>query len=156
MEKTIYNQFAEILRHNVVSDKGNAYNKIFNLFLCKILDEDKTDNEELEFQWIEEKDNEESILGRLNGLYKIGMLQFLNKEITDYSPEDLEDGKINESTLRIINELRLYKNQEFAFVDVFNRDSFLENAQIVIEIVKLLQGWQLRYTHKQQFLGEFF
>ncbi len=59
-------------------------------------------------------------------------------------------------TLRIINELRLYKNQEFAFVDVFNKDSFLENAKIVIEIVKLLQGWQLRYTHKQQFLGEFF
>ena len=40
----IFNQFAEILRHNVVSDKPNAFNKIFNLFLCKIVDEDrKTD-----------------------------------------------------------------------------------------------------------------
>ena len=154
--KTIYNQFAEILRHNVVSDKGNAYNKIFNLFLCKILDEDKTDDEELEFQWIEGKDDEENLLSRLNDLYKEGMQKFLNKEITDYSPDDIKDIKATEKTLRIINELRLYKNQEFAFVDVFNKDSFLENAKIVIEIVKLLQGWQLRYTHKQQFLGEFF
>ena len=154
--KTIYNQFAEILRHNVVSDKGNAYNKIFNLFLCKILDEDKTGDEELEFQWIEGKDDEESLLGRLNDLYKEGMHKFLSKEITDYGPDDIKDIEVTETTLRIINELRLYKNQEFAFVDVFNKDSFLENAKIVIEIVKLLQGWKLRYTHKQQFLGEFF
>ena len=37
----IFNQFAEILRHNIVSDKPNAFNKIFNLFLCKIVDEDR-------------------------------------------------------------------------------------------------------------------
>lgn len=35
-EGTIYNRFAEILRRHTVSDKTNAYNKIFNLFLCKI------------------------------------------------------------------------------------------------------------------------
>ena len=47
---TIFNQFAEILRHNVVSDKPNAFNKILNLFVCKIIDEDKNDDEQLEFQ----------------------------------------------------------------------------------------------------------
>jgi type I restriction enzyme M protein len=35
----IFNRFLEILRHNVVSDKGNAFNRIFTLFLCKIYDE---------------------------------------------------------------------------------------------------------------------
>ena len=35
----IFNRFLEILRHNVVSDKPNAFNKIFTLFLCKIYDE---------------------------------------------------------------------------------------------------------------------
>ena len=30
----IFNQFAEILRHNAVSDKPNAFNKILNLFIC--------------------------------------------------------------------------------------------------------------------------
>ena len=151
----IYRQFLEILRHNIVSDKGNAFNKIFNMFLCKILDEDKKENSILEFQWKEGLDDEESLLGRLNGLYKKGMLKFLNKDVTDYSADDL--AHVDDESIRIIiKELRLYKNQEFAFVDVFNKESFLENAKIVIEIVKLLQGWQIRYSHKQQFLGEFF
>jgi len=150
----IYHQFLEILRHNIVSDKGNAFNKIFNLFLCKILDEDKQDDETLDFQWMEGRDDPESLLGRLNSLYKRGMLKYLNKDITDYSVEDIETE--DNDILTIIKELRLYKNQEFAFVDVFNKESFLENAAIVKEVVKLLQGWQIRYTHKQQFLGEFF
>ena len=54
----IFNRFLEILRHNVVSDKGNAFNKIFTLFLCKVYDEtSKEDNDELEFQWKEGADN---------------------------------------------------------------------------------------------------
>ena len=50
----IFNQFAEILRHNVVSDKPNAFNKMLNLFICKIIDEDKNDDEQVEFQWLKE------------------------------------------------------------------------------------------------------
>lgn len=45
----IFNQFAEILRHNVVSDKPNAFNKILNLFICKIIDEDKNEDEQFQF-----------------------------------------------------------------------------------------------------------
>ena len=48
----IFNRFLEILRHNVVSDKPNAFNKIFTLFLCKIYDEKATKpDDELAFQW---------------------------------------------------------------------------------------------------------
>ena len=48
----IFNQFLEILRHNVVSDKPNAFNKIFTLFLCKIYDEKFCKpKQELSFQW---------------------------------------------------------------------------------------------------------
>ena len=152
----IYLQFLEILRHNVVSDKGNAFNKIFNLFLCKIVDEDRNLSEELEFQWIEGRDDAESLIGRLNDLFKRGMDRYLNKVVTDYSVDDLDLDQVDSEISKIITELRLYKNQEFAFVEVYNRDSFEENSKIVIEMVKLLQGWQLRYTHKQQFLGDFF
>ena len=68
----IFNRFAEILRKNVVSDKTNAFNKIFNLFLCKIVDEDKRqDNEEIKFQWKQNEKNEE-VLMRLNDLLKRG------------------------------------------------------------------------------------
>lgn len=35
----IYNQIMEILRHNAISDKPNAFNKLLNLFVCKIIDE---------------------------------------------------------------------------------------------------------------------
>jgi type I restriction enzyme M protein len=51
----IFNRFLEILRHNTVSDKPNAFNKMFTLFLCKIYDElDKKDTQkELDFQWRE-------------------------------------------------------------------------------------------------------
>ena len=41
----IFNQIMEILRHNVVSDKPNAFNKLLNLFVCKIIDEDRNEIE---------------------------------------------------------------------------------------------------------------
>ena len=155
--KRIYLQFLEILRHNVVSDKGNAFNKIFNLFLCKIVDEEKRNGQQLDFQWLEGRDTDVSMLGRLNALYKLGMDKYLNKDVTDYSVEDIAGSELlDEDARRKITELRLYKNQEFAFVEVFNEDSFRQNARIVIEMVRLLERWQIRYTHKQQFLGEFF
>ena len=84
----IFNQFAEILRHNAVSDKPNAFNKILNLFICKIIDEDKMDEEEVDFQWRED-DTDEKLQGRLNNLYKRGMKKFLEIEVTDYSEDEL-------------------------------------------------------------------
>ena len=153
----IYAQFLEILRHNVVSDKGNAFNKIFNLFLCKIVDEEKQDGQQLDFQWLEGTDTDETLLSRLNSLYKHGMDRYLKKDVTDYSVEEIaSSGQLDQEAKRKIIELRLYKNQEFAFVEVFNEETFRQNARIVIEMIKLLERWQIRYTHKQQFLGEFF
>lgn len=52
--------------------------------------------------------------------------------------------------------LRLYKNNEFAFKEVYDKKSFRDNAKVVREVVELLQDKQLRYSHKQQFLGDFF
>ncbi len=67
----IFNRFLEILRHNAVSDKPNAFNKIFTLFLCKIKDEDRTDeDEEVDFQWKEGEDDSISFQKRLSDLYK--------------------------------------------------------------------------------------
>ena len=37
-----------------------------------------------------------------------------------------------------------------------NKKSFKDNAKVVREVVELLQDKQLRYSHKQQFLGDFF
>jgi len=88
----IFNRFLEILRHNTVSDKPNAFNKMFTLFLCKIKDE--IDHEwldtELEFQWIEWKDDNVSFQKKLTDLYKKWMFAFLDKQVTDFSDDDFE------------------------------------------------------------------
>ena len=170
----IFNRFLEILRHNVVSDKGNAFNRIFTLFLCKIYDEkDKEDtNKELEFQWFEspftydgvyyEKDNHVSFQIRLTDLYKKGMKAFLEKNVTDFNKTDFNNKYsylTEEQRAPILEEfhkIRLEKNNEFAIKDVYDKESFYDNAVVVKEIVELLQNFKIRYTKKQQYLSDFF
>lgn len=163
----IFNRFLEILRHNVVSDKPNAFNKIFTLFLCKIYDEKSKDNtdEELDFQWIEGKDDDISFQLRLTDLYKKGMEDFLDKKVTDFSDEDFDskyaslfggDENLKALLKTDIAKLRLEKNNEFAIKEVYDKKSFLENAKVVKEVVKLLEKFKIRYTQKQQYLSDFF
>jgi len=171
----IFNQFAEILRRNVVSDKNNAFNKIFNLFLCKIVDEDKKrENHEMDFQWKkkydkaniqEENAGYKDFLGKLNDLYKEGVLDYLQMKVTDHSKKEVDglmdmlpsvDKQTKDKIKQIIEDLRFYKSNEFAFKDVHNEETFEENAKIVKEIVELLQGYKIKYSTKQQFLGDFF
>lgn len=159
----IFNQFLEILRHNVVSDKPNAFNKIFTLFLCKIYDEKATKpNDELSFQWLEGKDDHITFQKRLTDLYKKGMKEFLEKEVTDLSDSEFEkkygklDDGIKNQILEEFTKIRLKKNNEFAIKEVFDNDSFEENAKVVKEVIELLQGFKIRYTKKQQYLSDFF
>ncbi|HHX67927.1 MAG TPA: N-6 DNA methylase, partial [Gallicola sp.] len=156
----IFNQFAEILRHNIVSDKPNAFNKILNMFICKIIDEDRDENEELQFQILEE-DDDKSLQMRLNNLYKEGMDKFLNIKVSDYDDVEinrlLSENNQNSDLLRkIYEDLRLKKNPAFAFKEVYDDQSFNENAIVVREVVELLQNYKFKYNHKQQFLGNFF
>jgi type I restriction enzyme M protein len=163
----IFNRFLEILRHNVVSDKPNAFNKIFTLFLCKIYDEkinEGTENE-LAFQWKEGVDNHVSFQLRLTDLYKEGMWEFLEKRVTDFSDDDFETKyaslfAANESLKKTLKneiaKLRLEKNNEFAIKEVYDEKSFNENAKVVKEVVELLQNYKIRYTKKQQYLSDFF
>lgn len=159
----IFNQFLEILRHNVVSDKGNAFNKIFTLFLCKVYDEtSKQDDEELDFQWKEGQDNHVSFQLRLTDLYKNGMKVFLSRVVSDFDEKEFENkyqhlsSQVKEQLLQEINILRLEKNNEFAIKEVYDHDSFVENAKIVKEVVELLQSYRIRYNKRQQYLSDFF
>jgi hypothetical protein len=69
----LFNSFAEVLRRNVLSDKTNAFNKIFNLFVCKLQDEDAGDDpsDVLRFQW-KPDDTPAEFLDRLTDLYRTG------------------------------------------------------------------------------------
>jgi type I restriction enzyme M protein len=158
----IFNRFLEILRHNVVSDKPNAFNKIFTLFLCKIVDEDRNDDEQLHFQWLEGEDTHISFQKRLTDLYNRGMLELLEKKVTDVSDSEFEkqfqqvEDQYKEKFKEILTEIRLKKNNEFAIKEVYDDASFQDNAKVVKEVVELLQVYQLRYNYRQQFLSDFF
>lgn len=159
----IFNQFAEILRKNVVSDKTNAFNKIFNLFLCKIVDEVETDdNDETKFQWRKNEDAEDVML-RLNDLYKRGMDRYLDLKISAVTDEELnkelekvntEEGK--EAIRSLFIQQKLYTGNEFAFKEVFDKKTFELNSGVVKEVVKILERKRIKYQGKQQFLGDFF
>lgn len=160
----IFNRFLEILRHNVVSDKPNAFNKIFTLFLCKIYDEKEREGttEELQFQWLEGIDDDVSFQLRLSDLYKNGMYEFLEKRVTDFSEEEFDtkyknlDDTVKASLLAEFKKIRLEKNNEFAIKEVYDEKSFKENAKVVKQVIELLQGYKIRYATKQQYLSDFF
>jgi len=158
----IFNRFLEILRHNVVSDKPNAFNKIFTLFLCKIIDEDRSDDEQHHFQWLEGEDTHISFQKRLSDLYTRGMNELLEKKVTDVSDSEFDkqfqqvDDEYKAKFKEMLTEIRLKKNNEFAIKEVYDDDSFNENAIVVKEIVELLQTYQIRYNYRQQFLSDFF
>ena len=159
----IFNRFLEILRHNVVSDKGNAFNKIFTLFLCKVYDETTTgEEEELKFQWFEGRDNHVDFQLRLTDLYSKGMKKFLERTVSDFNNEDFSKRctELSEDTkqylLKEVNKLRLEKNNEFAIKEVYDNASFEENTKVVKEVVELIQGYRIRYNKRQQYLSDFF
>lgn len=164
-DNTLYNEFARILRKYAVSDLTNAYNKLFNLLLCKIVDEDKLFNNinyEIQFQWKEEE-NAYDVLNKISNLYSEGIEKYLGIEITDYSTEIINESinKILDETARKeliqkVNELRFIKNNEFSFIEVFNKETFKENALILKEIIMLFSEVKIKYSDKQQFLGDFF
>ncbi|MBW1615636.1 MAG: N-6 DNA methylase [Deltaproteobacteria bacterium] len=159
--KGLFNKFAEILRHNNISDNANAFNRALSLFLCKIVDEEKSDEDILDFQ-AKEDEEYEHIIDRLQALYYKGMKK-LKEEIIYYSEEELH--KIIklypkqtpiERVEAIFKELKYYTNNEFAFKEVHNKKLFIQNARVLVEVIKLIQNYKFRFASKQQVLGDFF
>ena len=166
-EDRIVNRFEEILRHNNVSDIENAFNKLIALFICKLVDEVfKSKDDELEFQYREGSDTYETLQDRLQRLHQEGMDKFMREKIF-YVPDDYAEKLFSQyskakrsqaiadlkNTIRI---LKFYSNSDFAFKDVHNEELFYQNGKIVVEMVKLFQGFQTVYPAKDQFLGDMF
>ncbi|OAV73364.1 putative type I restriction enzymeP M protein [Bacteroidales bacterium Barb6] len=151
---TIFHGFLSILRKHSVSDKPNAFNKIFNLFLAKIYDEKKRETDELDFQWKEREDNPVDFQIRLINLHKEGLLEFLRKEIVGISDEDFDYKSTDE--LQKKKKERLKFNKIFDIKDVIDDESFDDNFRVLKEVVQLLEKYQIRYPRKQQHLSDFF
>jgi type I restriction enzyme M protein len=151
---TIFHGFLSILRKHSVSDKPNAFNKIFNLFLAKIYDEKKRETDELDFQWKEKEDDPVNFQVRLIDLHKKGLYEFLRKEIAGISDDDFEY-KTQEELYKKKKE-KLKFNKIFDIKDVIDDESFDDNFRVLKEVVQLLEKYQIRYPRKQQHLSDFF
>ncbi len=166
-EDKIVNRFEEILRHNNVSDKENAFNRLVALFICKLVDEiKKQDFDEVEFQYKQGTDTYETLQDRLQRLHTQGMEEFMKEKIfyveADYA-ERLFKQYTGHQRKRAIEELnktirilKFYSNNDFAFKDVHNEELFFQNGKILVEVVQLFQPYRIVYPSKHQFLGDLF
>jgi type I restriction enzyme M protein len=153
ISQKLFNGFASILRKHSVSDKPNAFNVIFNLFLAKLYDEQKRNTDELEFHWRADDDPVDFQV-RLYNLHKAGLLDFLKKEI-----EGIEDSDFKTATpeeLRKAKKKFLKFNKLFDIKSVLDDNDFEQNHRVLKEVVKLIEKYQIRYPHKQRHLSEFF
>lgn len=162
--KGLFNKYSEILRHNNISESDRAFNKILSLLLCKIVDEEeKNENEVLDFQVIEGEENEK-LIDKLQRLFKEGMQRYLGiHDFVYYSDEDVESNiKLFpkrtplEKVMEIFKEIKYYTNNEFAFKDVYNKKLFTQNTEILKEVIEIFQHYKFKNEHKDQFLGDFF
>lgn len=163
----IVNQFEEILRHNNVSDKENAFNKLLALFICKIVDEiQKGENDTVEFHYRQGTDTYEDLQDRLQRLHKEGMEKFMREEVFYVSneyPQELfnaYNGGNRKQAIKDLKEtfrkMKFYSNHDFAFKEVHNEELFLQNGKILVEMVRLFENYRIVYKGKHQFLGDLF
>ena len=163
----IVNRFEEILRHNNVSDKENAFNRLVALFICKLVDEiKKIDLDEVDFQYKQGQDTYESLQDRLQRLHQQGMEEFMKEKIfyveADYAERLFMQytGRNRKAAIEDLNRtiriLKFYSNNDFAFKDVHNEELFFQNGKILVEVVQLFQPYRIVYPSKHQFLGDLF
>ncbi|MGI6723585.1 MAG: HsdM family class I SAM-dependent methyltransferase [Arcobacteraceae bacterium] len=160
-----YHEFATILRAHNVSGRENAFDKLVNLFLCKVTDE-KENPDELKFYWKGKAyDNPFDFQDRLQQLYKIGMDKFLGDEITYIANDKIDEAfdvfknkpnATKEKIKEFVKQLKFFTNNDFAFIDVHNEKLFYQNFDVLLKIAKMIQDIRLTGSEENQFLGDMF
>lgn len=160
-----YNEFATILRQHNVSGRENAFDKLVNLFLAKVVDE-RCNGEELMFYWKGVAyDTAFELQERLEYLYSIGMKEFLGETVTYIREADIrkafrrfenDPDATKDAVLDYFRRLKFFTNNDFSFIDVHNERLFRENAAILLKIVQMLEDIRLITDEPNQFLGDLF
>jgi type I restriction enzyme M protein len=160
-----YHQFATILRQHNVSGRENAFDKLVNLFLCKIVDE--TNNpEELKFYWKGiAYDSYFDLVDRLQLLYQVGMDRFLAEDVVYISTNQIDEAfkffkkdpdSTKDTIKKLFKELKFFNNNDFGLIDVHNEKLFYQNSAVLLKIVQMLQDIRLKTESGNQFLGDMF
>ena len=161
-----YHEFATILRQHNVSGRENAFDKLINLFLCKLVDETENPHD-LKFYWKGVAfDTHFDLIDRLQQLYQKGMGKFLGETITYIDQGAVQNAMrfikqnpdaTQKAVWKLFLEQKFFTNNDFSLIDVHNEKLFYQNAEILL---KILQMWQdIRLTNalgNNQFLGDMF
>lgn len=158
-----YHEFATILRQHNVSGRENAFDKLVNLFLCKVVDE-KQNPKELKFYWKGNAyDKPFDFQDRLQRLYKDGMEEFLGEKITYVDDDKIESIFANYDLETIkadikeeLKKQKFFTNNDFAFIDVHNKNLFFQNFEVLLKIAGLIEDISLTGSDENQFLGDMF
>ncbi|AYP23501.1 N-6 DNA methylase [Pantoea agglomerans] len=161
-----YHEFATILRQHNVSGRENAFDKLVNLFLCKLVDEIENPSD-LKFYWKGVAyDTHFDLMDRLQQLYQAGMGKFLGEDITYINQGDVNNAlrfiKQNpDATQRAVWNLfiqqKFFTNNDFSLIDVHNENLFYQNAEVLLKILQMWQDIRLTDPHgHNQFLGDMF
>ena len=160
-----YHEFATILRQYNVSGRENAFDKLVNLFLAKIVDEKHNPNK-LQFRWRGiAVDDYYSFIDRLEKLYTNGMKEFLKEEVTFVEQQTVLDAfkffvndpdATRETVLKHFRRQKYFTNNDFSFIDVHNEKLFYQNVIILRKIVQMIENIQLNGDQQNQFLGDLF
>ena len=161
----MYHRFAETLRKYNVSGRENAFDKLVNLMLAKVVDELQNDKKLL-FNWKGAAyDDDFRLQDRLQRLYKEGMQKFLGEDVTYIDDKQIDqafrrfknDPDATRDTVRkFVRQLKFFTNNDFAFIDVHNEKLFDQNVIVLREVVRMLQDIRLRTDSENQFLGDLF
>lgn len=160
-----YHEFATILRQHNVSGRENAFDKLVNLFLCKIVDEARNPHD-LKFYWKGiAYDSPFDLQDRLQKLYRDGMKEFLGEDVTYIDRDAIYDAfrffkndpdATRDTILQYFRQLKFFTNNDFAFIEVHNERLFYQNAAVLLKIVLMLQDIRLQNGRHNQFLGDMF
>ncbi len=163
-----YNEFATILRQHNVGAMENAFDKLVNLFLAKIVDETNNPND-LHFYWKGSAyDDDYQLQDRLQRLYRDGMKRFLGEDVTYIENSEIDKAfrrfkNDPDATKKTIKEyfraLKFFSDNDFSFISVHNKKLFEQNAVILRKIVKMLEDMRLKSQgddEQNQLLGNLF
>ncbi|MCS6967272.1 MAG: restriction endonuclease subunit S [Cytophagales bacterium] len=160
-----YNEYAEILRKHNISGRENAFDKLVNLFLAKIVDE-KHNPSNLQFRWKGiAADNFFDFIDRLESLYARGMQEFLHEEVVFVEKQMIIDAfkmfkndpdATRQTVLEHFKRQKYFTNSNFSFIDVHNEKLFYQNFAVLKEVVEMIQNIKLNGEQENQFLGDLF
>lgn len=163
--KKKHKEFKTILRQHNVSSHENAFDKLVNVFLAKIVDEIQHEDS-LQFYWRGTAyDDYYKLQDRLQKLYRDGMQKFLNEKVTYIDNIELNNAfklfkndpdATKMTVLGYFRQLKFFTNNDFAFIDVHNEDLFIQNSEILLKIIRMFQDIRLKTDEPNQFLGDLF